>query len=77
MRVGLTWLTMGNLPPSLPVTSACAMVARSKSPLDFNAKAGPPEPSPSSLLYFSTTTGHQSQVFQKPPTLTLRVDQSD
>jgi len=43
MRAGFTWLTMGNLPTSLPVTPAYAMVARSKSPLDFNAKAGPPD----------------------------------
>ncbi len=47
MRAGLTWLTMGNLLASLPVTPAYAMVARSKSPLDFNTKAGPPEPSTS------------------------------
>tara|TARA_B100001245_G_C22784665_1_gene378756 strand:- start:551 stop:715 length:165 start_codon:yes stop_codon:yes gene_type:complete len=38
---------MGNLPTSLPVTPAYAMVARSKSPLDFNAKAAPPDPSAS------------------------------
>ena len=38
---------MGNLPPSLPVTPAYDMVARSKSLLDFNTKAGPPEPSTS------------------------------
>ena len=42
MRASFTWLTMGNLPVSLPVTPAYAMVARSKSPLDFNTKAGPP-----------------------------------
>jgi len=48
---------MGNLLPSLPATSACAIMARSKSLLDFNTKAGLPEPSTSSLLYFSTTTG--------------------
>jgi hypothetical protein len=36
---------MGNLVASLPVTPAYAMVARSKSPLDFNTKAGPPIPS--------------------------------
>jgi len=47
MRAGFTWLTMGNLPTSLPVTPAYAMVARSKSPLDFNAKAAPPDPSAS------------------------------
>jgi hypothetical protein len=33
------------------------MVARSKSPLDFNAKAGPPEPSTSSPLDFNTKAG--------------------
>ena len=57
MRAGLTWLTMGNLLASLPVTPAYAMVARSKSPLDFNTKAGPPIPSVLSPLDFNAKAG--------------------
>ena len=47
MRAGLTWLTMEKHRQNLPKFQACAIVGRSKSPLDFNADPGPPNPSTS------------------------------
>jgi|GEM_PF-716309 hypothetical protein len=77
MRAGFTWLTMGNLPTSLPVTPAYAMVARSKSPLDFNAKAGPPDQARHCRWILTPGPDHRSQACQLKPELTFRLGQSD
>ena len=47
MRADLTWLTTEKHRQNLPNYQACAIVGMSKSPLDFNADPGTPNPSTS------------------------------
>jgi hypothetical protein len=59
MIVGLTWLTMEKHRQNLPKYQLCAIMGRSKLPLDFNSPPGPPKPSTSTsrgILFRIQTT---------------------